>query len=227
MAIALGAIGALGSIAGGLIGKSGAGAANATNLKIAREQMAFQERMSNTAVTRSMADYRNAGLNPMLAGMNPASSPPGATTRVENESESVAQGVSGAVPAAVSALSALKSMQVQDAQIRATDASAEKTLAEAAVLKPQAAYSASNARLQSFELESRVAKLNQEVQAVVKDNALKDLDIQQLRPLVIEYQKILNQYQSLGIPLREAEAKLYKEFPAARWADIIKRMLFR
>ena len=42
----------IGSGLGGLFGLSGARSQNRANLRIAREQMAFQERMSNTAVRR-------------------------------------------------------------------------------------------------------------------------------------------------------------------------------
>lgn len=65
--------------------------ANKANKKLAKKQMKFQEKMSNTQYQRGMADMRQAGLNPILAyKQGGASSPSGQTATMQN---SVAAGM--------------------------------------------------------------------------------------------------------------------------------------
>jgi len=81
------AIGAIGSsLLGGLFGSSGAKKQNQAQIQSAREQMDFQERMSNTAHQREIKDLEAAGLNPILsAKLGGASSPGGAQANIVNE----------------------------------------------------------------------------------------------------------------------------------------------
>ena len=102
---------ALAGLAGGVLGYAGQRQANKTNIKLAREQMAFQERMSNTAYQRAMADMRLAGLNPILAARQPASSPGGQTARVES-----------ALGAGINAVNATNSAVAQVKNLRANTA---------------------------------------------------------------------------------------------------------
>ena len=73
-----------GSILSGVMGSRGQRKANEQNIRLAREQMAFQERMSNSAYQRAMKDMKLAGLNPILSAKQPASTPGGASTRVDS-----------------------------------------------------------------------------------------------------------------------------------------------
>lgn len=180
-------LGAGAAIAGGLIGSSAQSQANRTNLRIAREQMQFQEgqtakqmefqeRMSSTAHQREIADLKAAGVNPLLAvskGAGGASTPagasaPGALTRVEP------------VNAFQSALGVLR--QLKELQVLEQDRILKREQTTETNAKAQLANSQAN-RIQGL-FDAELAK-------ALADAQISDVEAQRLRkllPLVVQEQ---------------------------------------
>ena len=113
-----------GAAIGGLAGMFGQSSANKQNLKIAREQMAFQERMSNTALTRAANDAENAGLNRILALTGPASSPAGAGAVMGNVGSAAVEGAEKGIGSAMGMRRLkqdLKNLRAQENVLKATE----------------------------------------------------------------------------------------------------------
>lgn len=127
------ALGGIGSIYGAEKAASGQRDTNRQNLKIAREQMDFQEaqantardyqeRMSNTAYQRSMDDMEKAGLNPILAYSQGGASTPqspsmqGARAQMQNPDVAYA-GLGSRIVDATSTASQVKTQEAQQSNL--------------------------------------------------------------------------------------------------------------
>lgn len=151
-------LGVLGDVFGGLLGFGGQKATNRANLQIAREQMQFQERMSNTAYQRSTKDLEAAGLNRILALGSPASTPAGARAQMENPANHLAESFRRAAHSAADLRLKNQQHNLMWSQMGQLDAQTDRETEQSRNLVKQREVIESTVN----EINARIAKLDQE-----------------------------------------------------------------
>lgn len=212
--------GPIGAVAGGIIGAAGSYLSGQSSARYAERSYKHRYRWM-------VNDLKKAGLNPMLAVSQGPGSPP--QPDFPNVGEAAVEGAATGAQAASAAQLLREQTNLLEAQGRQAREGARKTELEADYQQVVNNNSARRLGLEMDLLDAQLEKVTKETQQVIantKGQNIANLREEQLAPLLVAYQKTMNQARQLGLSRDQAEAKFFDTVGAAApMAPTILRLL--